>query len=622
MRLIPATIADDTKSGGERFVFDALAASAVPSHRRDQAAPDTSGWTVLHAFDIAEHHRGLPGEIDFLCIVPGKGVLVVEVKGAHTLRRLKGDWYYGTDPKPDHRGPFRQAAEAMHSLRQRLVRQHPDLNGIPFWSAVCFPFVDFKETSPEWQPWQVIDRRALQLQPIARLLEGVCDQGRRQLAEHNVPWFRPERGEPTSAQCAALVRALRPDFEFFESPKARQLRLNEEVRRYSDEQLEALDAIDANPRIVFDGPAGTGKTVLAIEATRRAVARGRRVLFLCFNRPLGRWLQSETIDLGRGVTTRTLHEHLRTLAGIEPTREQRCRQEFWQSELPAMALETLLDGTRKPYDEIILDEAQDVLCRNYLDVLDLSLANGIAGGNWRFFGDFDWQRIYDTRSLSLDSFLNPPPEGQATGMKPVSAMRCTLRVNCRNTPRVAGFAAACGRLTPGYSRVRRPDDDSQPELLWYSSRREQLALLQTVLTDLREAGYAGPDVAILSPLGNQECAAAHLPQQPWRDRLAPLVREPGEDGEEEEEGDWVPSCVPSDLDAVDLHAGRIKYSSIYRYKGLEAPVVVITDVEELHTPSQRSVLYVGCTRALHKLVVLAHRKVRRQLEADVQAPSA
>ena len=139
MRLIPPTISETTQSDGERAVFEALAASADGAGRGGgggraggaAAGPDTAGWTVLHSFDIADHRRRLAGEIDFLCLVPGEGVLVVEVKGCHSLRRHGGDWYYGRSAEPDHRGPFRQASEAMHSLRRRLARQHPELSRHP-----------------------------------------------------------------------------------------------------------------------------------------------------------------------------------------------------------------------------------------------------------------------------------------------------------------------------------------------------------------------------------------------------------------------------------------------------------------------------------------------------------
>ncbi|HEY5388570.1 MAG TPA: ATP-binding domain-containing protein, partial [Thermoleophilia bacterium] len=217
-------------------------------------------------------------------------------------------------------------------------------------------------------------------------------------------------------------------------------------------------------------------------------------------------------------------------------------------------------------------------------------------------------------ALSVDELLDPRADARAAGAMPISAMRCELRINCRNTPRVAGLACACGHVTPGYKRVRRPDDDIEPVVKWYGDADEQLALLRAILTELRDEGFGGPRVAVLSPFGNERCAAAQLTESPWRDRLDPLVREPGDDGGEEEEvGDWLAACIPSDLDAVDLRSGRIKYSSIYRFKGLEAPAVVITDIHALDEAAQRSLLYVGCTRALHRLVILADKKVRAQL---------
>ena len=284
-------------------------------------------------------------------------------------------------------------------------------------------------------------------------------------------------------------------------------------------------------------------------------------------------------------------------------------------ELPGMALEALLerDDQRDLYDEIVLDEAQDVLRRSYLDVLDLSLRDGLAGGRWRFFGDFTWQRIYDAAALSVEEFLAPPAGARGAGAAPVSAMRCELRVNCRNTPRVAALACDVGHVRPGYRRVRRPDDDVEPQVRWYGDAAAQRELLEETLEELRGGGFTGPRVAVLSPWGNEHCAAAHLTDQPWRDRLAPLVKEPGEGEEEEEVGDWLAACIPSDLDAVNLRSGKIRYSSIYRFKGLEAPAVVITDVESLDTPAQRSLLYVGCSRALHRLVILAHEGVRGEL---------
>ena len=50
MRLIPPTIAESTQSGGERVVFDALAATAADRAAGAggaAAAPGTASWTCL-----------------------------------------------------------------------------------------------------------------------------------------------------------------------------------------------------------------------------------------------------------------------------------------------------------------------------------------------------------------------------------------------------------------------------------------------------------------------------------------------------------------------------------------------------------------------------------------------
>ena len=661
--LIPPTIPADEPSEGERLVFERFSA--------DRGHPD---WTVFHSLDIANHRRRLEGEIDFLCVVPGKGVLVLEVKGCHVLRRSDGLWFYGHDHQGDARGPFKQASEGMHSIRARLVKHHSELAHVVFWSAVCFPFIDFHEPSEEWHSWQVIDRRALQARSIGDLCAAVLDQARKLLVDKQIPWFPPADHAPTQQQCDAIVHALRPDFEFFESPKSRVRRLDEEIKHFTEEQFEALDQIDANPRIVFDGPAGTGKTLLAIEAARRAAAAGRRVLLLCFNRPLGSWLRDQTADLkpragsgvdlgsGPGVITRTIHEHMRVLAGIAPTPAQVCSQTFWQEELPELAGEALLErieraekGGGSPaggddhatgsggstaaagrcpdvFDEIVLDEAQDVMRQSYLDFLDLSLDGGLSRGRWRFFGDFEYQRIYDASAIGVDEFLDElaKPDGRFAGAvahsgaehggpgaehggPPGSAFRWDLRVNCRNTPRVAALACDCGSVAPGYKRVLRPDDDVEPEIRFWRDAAQQQKLLVECLEELAAAAYGGPRTAVLSPAGDERCTAAQIDDPPWRDRLEPLVKEARMEvggGATVAEGDWPAACIPSDLDAVDLHSGKTKYCSIYRFKGLEAPAVIITDIERLDTPADCSLLYVGCTRALHRLVILAHKSLR------------
>ena len=161
-RMIPPVIPHRCSSPGEREIFTRL---------KDE--PGTKDWIVLHSLDIAHHLRQVAGEADFVIIAPALGVLCLEVKACHSLQRANGLWYYGHDPHGDPRGPFKQASEAMHSLRQQVVRIEPALSRVPFWSAVAFPYIEFKVVSDEWHPWQVIDSPRFVRQPLASLVAAI-----------------------------------------------------------------------------------------------------------------------------------------------------------------------------------------------------------------------------------------------------------------------------------------------------------------------------------------------------------------------------------------------------------------------------------------------------------------
>jgi superfamily I DNA and RNA helicase len=51
-------------------------------------------------------------------------------------------------------------------------------------------------------------------------------------------------------------------------------------------------------------------------------------------------------------------------------------------------------------------------------------------------------------------------------------------------------------------------------------------------------------------------------------------------------------------------ANDVRFESVHRFKGLEAPVVVLCEMEHLHAPARRSVWYTGLSRAQIGLVVL------------------
>ena len=545
-----------------------------------QKDPDTRDWAVLHSLDIAEHRSQIAGECDFVIVIPRKGILCVEVKGCRTMKVEGGLWFYGKKPQGERRGPFRQAAENMHSIKRYLCKKQPKLSRVVFWSAVVFPYIAFSKSSPEWHDWQVIDARSYMARPVSLLFVNVLDQARTLLAgSPTAKWFRREDEEPDDNQRDTIVDILRPEFEFYAAPAARRLELNEELKRFTREQFIALDAMQANQRVLFNGPAGTGKTLLAIEAARRAAHQGKRTLFLCFNRFIAEWIrfQFSEADFGN-LTVSTLHAFMLSLCEKKPPVPT--DSEYWTVTLPEQSIEVLLEGAENhshQFDVLIIDEAQDILRPDYLDFLDLCLSGGLTAGVWSMFGDFVHQQIYSAATLQMEDFI---------------MRRCfntpvyTMGINCRNTPRIAAYAPLLGGLFPDYYRILRPDDNVKPELLFFNNEQQQHKILTELLFRFREKEkYKGREIVILSPVAENCCAAALPP--PWRDRVKQF--------------------------SLKNKGGHIRYTTIHSFKGLEAPVIIVTDINGIEDADAMNLLYIAVTRSLSRLVLLINESVRSDL---------
>lgn len=562
--MIPAQIYRGNPSPGEKEIFRRLAND-----------PNTKEWIVLHSLDIATHVERVGGEADFVVIIPHKGVLCLEVKAASSIRREEGLWYYGSNPTPDKRGPFKQASEAMHSIRKRLLKENRSLVAIPIWSAVIFPYVEFCISSGEWHPWQVIDSAGFRRQPVSLLILEVLEEARTLLKEKGAIWFDEARNEPTQTQCEQIAKILRPDFEVYEPPRKKIKRLEQETKQYTEEQFVALDAMAANQRVVFSGPAGTGKTVLAIEAARRSRAAGNRVLFLCYNRLLGHYLEAETAAIQPEVTVGTLHKYMLAVTGTN-LHGQTPSSYFWQEELPQKAIDKLLGDTTEShlFDEIIVDETQDLLRNNYMDFIDLSLKGGLSAGKWKFFGDFEKQAIYGSNAeISI---------GEAISTRLGNPPQYTLRVNCRNTPRIATLVHLLGDLNPEYSKILRPDDGVEPEIIYYTDEKDQQQRLLKTVEKLKQEGFVNSDITVLFPKAPDKAITSMV------------------------------SASSGVKFASFEHASKkeIGCGTIHAFKGMESLAIIVTDVDTITGEQAASLFYIAMTRALHRLYILAHSNVK------------
>ena len=575
-RMIPDSFLPDSPPG-ERAIFE-----------RFKSDPACHGWVVLHSLDLARHVKQVSGEADFVVIVPNQGVAVFEVKSHEFVKLDERGWWLGTSSTPEARGPFKQASRAMHSIRLYLGARLPALiEQCPFVSGVVFTAVSFPVNSPEWHLWQVIDKQALNAGLLSSRVLAMLHNARAHFHASGLRML--DASALTSKAAIDIASTLRPKFEFFIKPADRIRNLQAGLIKCTAQQFQVLDVIADNERVLIHGPAGTGKTCLALEMLRRekATRPASSVALFCFNKLLGERLAQDAAGLGVGeIRTGNIHSWLVELVGRVPRNPS---ADYWSNELPQAAAELLLQ-TGPVLDLLILDEAQDLMNDAYLDVFDLLLKGGMKDGRFLFLGDLERQSIFSSvadRGYQIERIKRRATRGLA---------RFRLNINCRNTAEISSFVETLGHLRPGYSSVLRGDTHVDPSLEFYVSADDALSQLSDKLRELLKMGFAASDIVILSAAGDNSSAARLGARGSWKGVVAPY--------------------------ASKTAVGRIRYTTIHAFKGLEAPAVVVTDIANLDSVRSGDLFYIALSRALHRLDVLAHARtqgaIRQILE---QSPS-
>ncbi len=545
---------------------------AVCAALRD--SEDTDEWLVLHSLGIADHVRQVEGEADFVIIVPDTGILVIEVKSHQSIdRRSDGTWKLGNDA-PTARGPFQQASEAMYSLRSYLEKRNVDLRHIPMLSAVWFTGVRARAmlpANPEWHDWQVMDSEDVKSAPAAILR--TLAAGTTHL-DDKIRHFSSGGVGPDSETAKRIASLLRPTFELVTVAGDRRRARESQLINFIEEQFLALDAASDNHAVLFTGPAGSGKTFLAMESAHREIATGKQGRLLCFNRFLGKQLASDLAGL-EGLNVVTFHKELLRLAAVSRVPEG-AGPAFWNEKLPQRAMDALIDSDSSLLsDFLIIDEIQDLATDPYLDVLDLMVTGGLKEGRLLLFGDFERQAIFDNETGRDRLRLRAPY---------LSTYK--LMQNCRNLPRIGYQVNLLSHLQPGYEQFRRQDDGIDPVFRQYQAGQDQSTLLTIAIRGLRDDGYELSEIVVLSPL--RDASTAATTSDPWlRQILKPA-------------------------DGLVARPGQVRYSTIHAFKGLEAPAVVVTDLDETTTTDNfDSLLYVGLTRATDRLIALIEARTLR-----------
>lgn len=443
---------------------------------REQVPPE---WSFISGVQLGAH------EYDFLVMVPGRGIVNLECKG-HGYSFIgatnKFGWYNRETGKTEVKDLIGQASAARNYYLSYLAdalfgRGYRwgvmayclvfPLDEMPGINLKSLPIYRKSDCGPETKGLVKIILESLDFSERQLVARGVRNPSRLRDEDAMTIWRFWTQIEDRSTYQFSTVKLDLADYRA-------QMR---NLLTASQQGVLQTVLAPANLRVFVEGTAGTGKTFLAMSAASEL--RGR-VLYVCFNRVLARYVHSVMPDRPNMAITH-FHKFSDLVLG-SPLTVQRNEGEpesvFWTrwDETFLEVVKKLKPGSYPLFDAIIVDEAQD-LTKTQLKCL-MRFCNS-RGGKVILFSDSE-QNIYRDR-MNEDSLRSI--------FRDLRVQR--LSVNLRNPKPIVEY---CRELVPAERNVQIVLNG--PAIVRREMKRCEL---KSFLRDEVFAHYNPRDVAVISP---------------------------------------------------------------------------------------------------------------------------
>jgi superfamily I DNA/RNA helicase len=346
------------------------------------------------------------------------------------------------------------------------------------------------------------------------------------------------------------------------------------VNHATDLQVDQLRIARAIPSFVVEGPAGTGKTTMALQKARELVSQNKKVALICYSKGLSKFLQKQVSGWQgplRPEFVGTFHQLVDFWDGKTP---QTITQDWWEDGAAEEMMKQL--GQRNNlqlFDAVVIDEGQDFR-DSWWDVIygsfrtEITYNNELTGSNLFVFGDSQ-QSIFGRSRY-----------------KEIALPRLTLDVNMRNTEAIGEVVDILTDIEVKTLGPLGPPIQHVP-----TNYESAITEGEVVLQELLDEGWQPGDIAFLTTGSRHKEFHKNIIERnvnEYWDRYF--------NGEE------------------------VFYSTVQLFKGLERPVVVLAINGWKRDDLIDEFFYVGISRARDLLVIVgeipAHinEKIHRHIQ--------
>ena len=514
-------------------------------------------------------------QIDFL-LVSEMGVIIVEVKGGK-IGIEQGLFYYeaSRERKYMERSPFDQARDYMYALINNKVISASQL----FIDTVCaFPHtrMDHTSTNPStdmgyklWSKIQHVDNSKSFADFCIEVLES--DKSKN-------GW---RRSDLQSQDIEIAIQSLLFNFADRSRNVYSERGMEAILQRLNIDNLSTFNSLQKNERLFIEGGPGTGKTTIARAYIEKY--HTLRGLYLFWNRLLEAKIKSEL-----------------WIAGLPNCRVEQFASFVFslqsQVSLTKLSLDNITSGAANedlktlfssvreqndfvPYDYIVIDEAQDVLDKGAISLLDALTSvtrDGVSTGRYLVF--FDTEQGYNYKSRQIDEIADALAHNGA---------RFILDTNKRvpTNKEIVSFAKKLLNEISAKDLFETiiKENYASTQVFYFDGAKQLIKHINQIKKEIREGAKNWNEYVILADSNIKKEQTTG--NEKLYDRIATI--------------EGVKELSPKN---ICQDTSEIPFTSMLAYKGLECKhvILVINGRTEINTLE----LYVGMTRAIMDLQLL------------------